>query len=300
MQQYGLHFGFREPYQVLLDAEILQDAKRFKMDFLGGLEKTLHGQVKPMITQCSMRHLYNAEPKDEELIDHAKAFERRRCGHHELEKPLSTLDCLSSVVDPKSSRTNKHRYVVASQDDRVRHFMRTIPGVPLIYLKRSVMIMEPMAGATEKVREKEEREKFRAGLTGRRNPGANAKRLREDDEENSEEDANGDLSARGFSRDAVDAAEDGHDVDGEAPAKKKRKRGPSGPNPLSMKKKKAAVTPQKPQVRAPAAETTARTAITDALHTGEGQAKTKRKRKHKSAATAGLPDSNLVDTQEAT
>ncbi len=47
MQQYGLSFGFREPYQVLLDADIIRDADRFKMDLVGGLERTLHGQVKP-------------------------------------------------------------------------------------------------------------------------------------------------------------------------------------------------------------------------------------------------------------
>jgi U3 small nucleolar RNA-associated protein 23 len=47
MQQYGLNFGFREPYQVLLDAEMIRDADRFKMDLVGGLERTLHGQVKP-------------------------------------------------------------------------------------------------------------------------------------------------------------------------------------------------------------------------------------------------------------
>lgn len=47
MQQYGLSFGFREPYQVLLDSNIIRDADRFKMDLVGGLERTLHGQVKP-------------------------------------------------------------------------------------------------------------------------------------------------------------------------------------------------------------------------------------------------------------
>jgi U3 small nucleolar RNA-associated protein 23 len=67
MQQYGLSFGFREPYQVLgerlnlrtslgynspmphdlVDADIIKDADRFKMDLIGGLERTLHGQVKP-------------------------------------------------------------------------------------------------------------------------------------------------------------------------------------------------------------------------------------------------------------
>jgi hypothetical protein len=47
MNQYGMTFGFREPYQVLLDAQIIEDAARFKMDLIGGLERTLHGQVKP-------------------------------------------------------------------------------------------------------------------------------------------------------------------------------------------------------------------------------------------------------------
>lgn len=47
MQQYGLSFGFREPYQVLLDSNIIRDADRFKMDLVGGLERTLHGQIKP-------------------------------------------------------------------------------------------------------------------------------------------------------------------------------------------------------------------------------------------------------------
>jgi U3 small nucleolar RNA-associated protein 23 len=66
MQQYDLTFGFREPYQVLgalavdssfaiiqlkakfiVDAQMIQDSDRFKMDLVGGLERTLHGKVKP-------------------------------------------------------------------------------------------------------------------------------------------------------------------------------------------------------------------------------------------------------------
>lgn len=61
-----LTFGFREPYQVLgahfenllsfgtrlmalfvVDAQMIQDTERFKMDLVGGLERTLHGKVKP-------------------------------------------------------------------------------------------------------------------------------------------------------------------------------------------------------------------------------------------------------------
>jgi len=49
MQQYGLSYGFRVPYQVLLDAQMIRDADKFKMDLVGGLERTLHGEVKPSI-----------------------------------------------------------------------------------------------------------------------------------------------------------------------------------------------------------------------------------------------------------
>jgi U3 small nucleolar RNA-associated protein 23 len=49
MQQYGLTFGFHEPYQVVVDARMLQDAERFKIDLVKGLERTLHGKVKPSI-----------------------------------------------------------------------------------------------------------------------------------------------------------------------------------------------------------------------------------------------------------
>ncbi|KAL9049648.1 MAG: hypothetical protein Q9162_007109 [Coniocarpon cinnabarinum] len=122
----------------------------------------------PVITQCSMRHLYNTQPKNEVVIEHAKQFERRRCNHHTLEKPLSTLECLANVVDPKGSRSNKHRYIVASQDQDVQEHMQDIPGVPVIYILRSVMIMKPMSNATLRTREKDEVTKFKMGLKGSR------------------------------------------------------------------------------------------------------------------------------------
>lgn len=226
MHQYHLHFGFREPYQVLLDADIIKDAARFKMKLGGMLENTLHGQIKPMITQCCIRHLYDIQTstpaeqaEKDDWIAAAKAAERRRCGHHELEEPLSALECLESVVDPKGSGTNRHRYVVVSQDPEVRKRMRGIAGVPLVYVNRSVMILEPMAMATEEVRSREERGKLRSGLKNRRET-SGVKRRREDDNEAD--------------------AEKNADAQTEQEPKKRRIRGPKGANPLSAKKPKKA------------------------------------------------------------
>jgi hypothetical protein len=38
--------------------------------------------------------------------------------------------------------TNKHRYVVATQSKGLRETLRQLPGVPLLLLDRSVMVLE--------------------------------------------------------------------------------------------------------------------------------------------------------------
>ncbi|KAM0709093.1 hypothetical protein Q7P35_003129 [Cladosporium inversicolor] len=224
MHAYALTFHFRAPYQVLLSATLIRDAARFKMQLGHMLSNTLHGEIKPMITQCCIRHLYSAVPEPgqerdkEQWIEVAKQAERRRCGHHELETPLSELECIKSVLDPKGSGTNKHRYVVATQDREVRAAMREVAGVPLVYINRSVMVMEPMAGRSAEVREAEEKSKVRAGLKSRRGAEVSGEKRKATEDE--------------------DGDEEMKDAETSTAPKRKKPKGPSGPNPLSMKKSK--------------------------------------------------------------
>ncbi|KAF2830973.1 hypothetical protein CC86DRAFT_341502 [Ophiobolus disseminans] len=269
LHQYELNFGFREPYQVLLDSEILEDAYKFKIDLVSRLQKVLGGPVKPMITTCDMRHLYAAKPKNETLILQAKEYERRRCNHQDLEEPLSTLECLGEVVDPKGNGTNKNRYIVASNDRRVRAHMRGIAGVPLFYISKSVVLMEPMASASEQQREREEKSKFKMGLKGQRKPDQVQKRKRDEEEE--EEDPEDQSIADGASE--------------AQPAKKKRAKGPKEPNPLSMRKAKK----DKPAAESKATKKAKSTDANDARPSTTDEASTpvegsgrKRKRKPKS------------------
>lgn len=181
-----------------------------------------------MITQCSIRHLYTLptipQPRKDALIAIARSLERRRCNHHTLDNPLSTLECLASVIDPKKSMTNKNRYVVASQEDDVRRYCRAVKGVPLVYVKRSVMVMEPMAESSVGVREGMEKGKFRSGLRGKGHV-AGSKRKRE----NSIDAEPGDVQD-------ASSVNHGKGMEQEQVSKKKKLRGPKGPNPLSIKK----------------------------------------------------------------
>ncbi|OQN95809.1 hypothetical protein B0A48_18094 [Cryoendolithus antarcticus] len=223
MSAYTTSFAFRPPYQVLLTSSFILAAASCRMNLGHLLQNTLQSEIKPMITQCCIRHLYDIEVKEgdvdgklmkEGVIAVAKEAERRRCGHHELDEPLAELECILFILDPKNTGTNRHKYIVCTQDRAFRSRLRSIPGVPLVYINRSVMILEPMAEASETFREKEERGKMRAGLLG----GRGVKRQREEGDEGGE------------------GQKDDEKIEDRVV---KRRKGPKAPNPLSVKKSKA-------------------------------------------------------------
>jgi U3 small nucleolar RNA-associated protein 23 len=220
-----------------------------------------------------MRHLYASN--EQEAIELAKTFERRRCNHHTLDEPLSELECLTSVVDPKGSGTNKNRYIVACQLAPVRVHMRGVLGVPLVYVKKSVMIMEPMAEKTGEERVKDERSKFRLGLKMR--TGARTilgKRGREDEDGGQVNKHSGDQNGQG-------------DED----SKKKKRKGPKGPNPMSIKKPKKREDHQSTQ------DATKSESTVSQQHPGQTDTSAeKRKRKRKSSSKT--EEAGVVEVDE--
>lgn len=196
MNLYLHTFKFREPYQTIVDDELVLNCDKAQFDLVKGLERTIQAETKPMITQCCMQALYATD--NQRAIDTAKRFERRRCNHPPKD-PKPPAECIESIVNIDGE--NKHRYVVASQSTRLRRRLRNVPGVPLIFMNRSVMVMEPASDASNRAAALSENAKLSQGLN-------DAKVGYADKEEATEE-----------------------------PKKKKRK-GPSEPNPLSVKKKK--------------------------------------------------------------
>lgn len=197
-------FKFREPYQVLVDNEIVLDCERSSFDLARGLKRTLQAEVKPMITQCCIQALY--ETKNQQAIEMAKQFERRRCNHPPGDSELPA-NCIMSVVNVDGC--NKHRYVVASQDLALRRRLREVPGVPLVHIARSVMIMEHLSTASANVSQEIEKAKLHRGLN----------------------------DTRSHSHIELGKVKDSL-VSAELVKSKKRSLGPKAPNPLSVKKKK--------------------------------------------------------------
>ncbi|RMZ79853.1 hypothetical protein DV737_g3268, partial [Chaetothyriales sp. CBS 132003] len=226
MSAYQLAFSFREPYQVLLDAAFLRMCHAFHMPLQKYLENTLHGQCKIFVTQCTLEKVMKEQEKvtgrrrRPDFLPPPTEVPLRYCKHRNDEGgDLGILDehhCLLDLVagQPKGNEDQQRRRARPHVD--VREQARLIPGVPIVYVKRSVMILEELSGASERSRRSAEKDKFRDGLL------IDRKRKRPDGEQADEEDEM--LKALGQDEPAV--------------APKRGLKKAKGPNPLSVRKKK--------------------------------------------------------------
>lgn len=137
----------------------------------------------------------------------------RHCSHNEDSTPIDEQSCLLSLFSPSpDSKKNKEHYILATADPpspekvaaastdpkkrkrevgeaeeavrrakALRMRARAVPGVPIVYVKRSVMILEPMSNPSEDVREGVERGKFRVGIEGDAELGKKRKRGGDDE-----------------------------------------------------------------------------------------------------------------------
>ncbi|RKP23121.1 rRNA-processing protein Fcf1/Utp23, partial [Syncephalis pseudoplumigaleata] len=92
-------------------------------------------------TSCVMAELKTAS-EDRRALAVARRMERRRCSH---KQPVSGAECIAEIIGDK----NEFNYCVASQDHALREQLRLVPGVPLLYERRSVLIVEPVSAATQ-------------------------------------------------------------------------------------------------------------------------------------------------------
>ncbi|KIW60822.1 hypothetical protein PV05_01008 [Exophiala xenobiotica] len=249
MSNYAMTFSFREPYQVLLDSSFLRTCHSFHMPLQKYLENTLHGECRLFITRCSLAKIMadfertkdpkNARQKRPEWLPPPTEVPLRHCKHKnddgedvgELDEARCLLDLLAGQPHGNEIPKNKQHYILATADvdelERrrkgfidVRERARMISGVPIVYVKRSVMILEELSGASEAVKRKGEKEKFAEGLVG-----LNRKRKRGEGAEDDEDE--GDLLALEL-----------EDENGNAGVKARGTKRAKGPNPLSVRKKK--------------------------------------------------------------
>ena len=131
---YATYFSFRPPYQILLDSAFCQQALRLKLHPKESLDAILGGNSKLMITGCSLKKVEETAT-DEGVLYLAKRFEHRNCRHS---KPLDERECFLDLLRPD----NPHHYAVVTQSPEARASLRSIPGVPILFINRDILVME--------------------------------------------------------------------------------------------------------------------------------------------------------------
>ncbi|KAH8551401.1 rRNA processing protein Utp23 [Umbelopsis sp. PMI_123] len=211
MHSYQSGFGFRTPYQILLDGNFVQESLSNKIYMKEVLPNTLMGPTKQLITSCAIAELRSKGEDFSGAVIASKRFERRRCKHVE---PVSSAQCIKEIID----KDNPHNYCIASQDAELRKYLRSIPGVPLIHINRSVVVLEPPSQATKNKIAEIEKVKTQPNEKELSFMKKKKKEMKEQQKKVLTQDENGEQK--------------------EAPSKKRKRNGPKQPNPLSVKKKK--------------------------------------------------------------
>lgn len=134
---YEKYFGIRKPYQIIVDAPFCIETLKIKIAPSAAMTEVFGGAVKLMTTPCIQAELSAYDRKNDTGSSFvARRFEIRRCQHDKGSKTGS--ECLKDLI----SSTNPHHYCIASQDIELRHDLRKVVGVPLVFILRDTVLME--------------------------------------------------------------------------------------------------------------------------------------------------------------
>jgi U3 small nucleolar RNA-associated protein 23 len=187
---------------VLVDGTFCQAALKNKINLNEQIPKYLCDTVKLLTTVCVVTETEKLGPVLYGASLIVKQFPVRKCGHEK--KPISASQCLHSLMNEKA---NADHYILATQDAALSEQVRQLPGCPLLYIKLNAINFEKPSNVSQSI--------ATADISA----------------------ASGPLS---HDLEVLNKLKETELGASELAPKKKRK-GPKGPNPLAMKKKKKKV-----------------------------------------------------------
>jgi U3 small nucleolar RNA-associated protein 23 len=86
--------------------------------------------------------------ESKEATKAARGFERRKCNHWQTKE--TDGECIAGII----GNDNRYRYCVATQSVALRGALRRVPGVPILFEKRGMVLLEPPSDASVGTRKK--------------------------------------------------------------------------------------------------------------------------------------------------
>lgn len=139
IQFYTQSFSFREPFQVIVDAEFIQEAVAREQNIFEEIEAVLGGRpLKCMTTECIRNRLRELDQpnRNSKHFSVTKKFELLRLCRHL--PALSPCECIVDLIRGKDAS----KFFVASNDPVLKEKLRLIPGIPIIYSQKGMVFLE--------------------------------------------------------------------------------------------------------------------------------------------------------------
>jgi len=136
MQFFKNNYGFRVPYQLLIDGTFCLAALKEQVQLAEQLPKYFDCELKMLTTQCVFLEVEKLGPGLYGALQIIKRFNVHKCGHEK--NPIGASQCLLSML----GSNNPGRYVIVSQDPALRDSARKVPGTPIMYLHYKAPTLE--------------------------------------------------------------------------------------------------------------------------------------------------------------
>ncbi|CAH0476661.1 unnamed protein product [Peronospora belbahrii] len=161
LRQFHFLCGLKAPYKVLLDGNFIAMCIQMKVDVHERVSKYL--QVKPYecefyVPRAALEELAILGEATKEAYKLAKSFKVAETYDQsekkdEEDKPVDVSMAIQKIIGDKNDR----KFVVCTQEVELRKALRLVPGVPLMYLNRSVLVFEEISHATLAIVRQEEK-----------------------------------------------------------------------------------------------------------------------------------------------
>lgn len=150
LEVFRIAVDLRAPYRVLCDGNFLHAlVKRLGAGDAAEVERRisglLEGPVELVTTDAVLKELEGLPDDAVDTRALATSLEVVRSGATvEESRSLSPSEAIRRLT----SRNNRNRFVVATQDPALRDTLRMTPGIPLVFLQRVVLILEEPSTST--------------------------------------------------------------------------------------------------------------------------------------------------------
>lgn len=290
-------------------------AERLRMEWKRLIPKLLEVDdtlVHWHITECILDELTKLGKDYQEMLNIALTLPILKCRHKHGHTPdMDASACIKAFVEPK----NDGKWIILSQDKDLRSSLRLIPGTPLLLISNNVLVLELPSKASKLYNQTHEIEKttLRPDELKAVKQAVHQISSSSSSSLSSTNTGTSSLNNKKFHANTNTGSSNSNGANGTV-VNKKRRKGPSEPNPLSVKRKR--VTPPsgtpkpslsssssntQPQRILPTTSSSSSTIVTTGNnHTNDdpnGQKKQRRrKHKHSKGSTANEGNKNHSNT----